>query len=67
MNKYRDRRDVKEAVENEGVDYFLRKYTLAEAMPDEELAAAFRNAETAINKFIELLDSEVETYKERKT
>ena len=58
MSKFKDRRDVKEAVANEGLAYFLQGYTGADSMPDAELSAAFEAARGALNNFEALLAAE---------
>jgi len=54
--KFRNRDEVRDSVENQGLEYFITGYCRSDAMPDEELKKAFEAVENAIDSFKELID-----------
>ena len=55
MNKYENREDVRDKVDEEGLGYFIMYYTSADTMPDDELKEAFEKAKEALEEFKALL------------
>lgn len=54
--KFRNRDEVRDSVENEGLEYFITGYCRSDAMPDEELKKSFKSVENAIANFKDLID-----------
>ncbi len=53
--KLRNRDEVRDSVEEQGLEYFITGYCSSDSMPDQELKEAFDKLEGSINEFKELL------------
>lgn len=62
MSKFKDRHEVKNSMEDEGLAYFLQGYTSADAMPDAELERAFEKARAALNEFEAMVNAKPIAY-----
>jgi len=53
--KFRNRHEVKDMIDNKGLEYLITRYCRSDAMPDDELRNAFDRLENEIDLFNDLL------------